>query len=51
MGFPLPRFGTDGDFEKETVSAVRNYQSAKGLIADGIVGPITIKSLEAQFAS
>jgi len=51
LGFPLPRFGADGDFGNETMSAVRNYQSANGLIADGIVGPITIKSLDAQFAS
>ena len=32
---------TDGWFGKLTLSAVKNFQTAKGLASDGIVGPIT----------
>ncbi|HSN40657.1 MAG TPA: DUF4157 domain-containing protein [Burkholderiales bacterium] len=49
-GFPLPVFGVDGIFESETQTAVRNYQRAHGLKVDGIVGPITMGALDAQFA-
>jgi len=49
-GFPMPRFGADGVFGAETKAAVRNYQSAHGLAIDGIIGPITVGSLDAQFA-
>jgi phosphatidylserine/phosphatidylglycerophosphate/cardiolipin synthase-like enzyme len=49
-GFPLPRFGADGIFGAETKVAVQNYQKAHGLSADGIIGPITMGSLDAQFA-
>lgn len=48
-GFPLPMFGVDGIFESETQTAVRNYQRAHTLGVDGIVGPITMGSLDAQF--
>lgn len=50
-GFPLPRFGTDGDFGNETASAVMNYQRANGLTADGIIGPTTMKSLDSEIRS
>ena len=50
-GFPLPRFGTDGDFGNETASAVMNYQRANGLTADGIIGPTTMKSLDSKIRS
>jgi len=49
-GFPMPRFGADGIFGAETKAAVQNYQSAHGLAIDGIIGPITVGSLDAQFA-
>ena len=35
----------DGDFGKATRSAVVNFQKSEGLLADGIVGPKTIKAL------
>jgi len=50
-GFPLPRFGADGIFGNETDSALKNYQRARGLTADGIVGPLTMGRLDADFAS
>ena len=49
-GFPLPVFGVDGKFEAETQGAVRDYQRARGLSPDGIVGPITMARLDAEFA-
>jgi hypothetical protein len=50
-GFPLPRFGADGDFGNETASVVMNYQRANGLTADGIIGPTTMKSLDSKIRS
>lgn len=37
--------GADGDFGSGTLAAVKNYQKAKGLTVDGIVGPTTWKKL------
>ena len=37
-GFPLPVFGVDGIFESETRTAVRDFQRARGVSRDGIVG-------------
>jgi peptidoglycan hydrolase-like protein with peptidoglycan-binding domain len=37
--------GVDGNFGPGTFTAVKNYQSAHGLVADGIVGPNTKTSL------
>jgi peptidoglycan hydrolase-like protein with peptidoglycan-binding domain len=38
----------DGDFGASTTTAVRNFQTSKGLPADGIVGPGTKKALYGQ---
>ncbi len=40
-GFPLPVFGADGIFGSETRGAVTAFQTARGLSADGICGPLT----------
>ena len=48
QGFPGP---TDGVFGTATVTAAKAFQAAKGLSADGIVGPQTWGKLVVQIAS
>ncbi|MCE8425218.1 MAG: DUF4157 domain-containing protein [Candidatus Methanoperedens sp.] len=45
-GFPLPRFGADGDFGTETQTALQNFQRENGLVSDGVVGANTMGSLD-----
>jgi len=40
-GYPCGKYGIDGDFGSATENAVRNFQKAKGIEVDGIVGPVT----------
>ena len=41
LGFDLGSRGIDGVFRESTERAVRAFQQALGLLADGLVGPIT----------
>ena len=45
LGYALPRYGADGDFGQETLSAVKAFQKAHGLLADGVVGKQTWAAL------
>ena len=47
LGYPLPKYGMDGDYGKETESAVKAFQRDNGLEADGVVGKKTWAALEA----
>jgi peptidoglycan hydrolase-like protein with peptidoglycan-binding domain len=46
LGYSLPKYGVDGSYGSETIAAVMAFQTDKGLVADGICGPITQAALE-----
>lgn len=46
LGYDLSPYGADGKFGAKTESAVKAFQRASGLTADGIVGPKTWEALE-----
>lgn len=39
LGYDIGSYGVDGDFGKDTLYALRQFQADKGLIVDGIYGP------------
>ncbi|MFB1100926.1 N-acetylmuramoyl-L-alanine amidase [Terribacillus sp. JSM ZJ617] len=45
-GFSLLKYGADGDYGDETVSAVKQLQKAAGITVDGIYGPASAKALD-----
>jgi|GEM_PF-426029 len=51
LGIPVPKVGANGIFGDETELAVKSYQEARGLKVDGVIGPITIGSLDEEFPS
>ncbi|MCG7949259.1 MAG: peptidoglycan-binding protein [Candidatus Thiodiazotropha taylori] len=44
---PPPPLWVDGIFGPKTDSRVKQYQASRRLVVDGIVGPMTLASLEA----
>ena len=44
-GYSLPKYGVDRDFGNETLNAVKAFQKANGLTADGVVGEKTWSKL------
>lgn len=48
LGYDVGKWGADGDFGSGTESAVKAYQTAKGLTVDGIVGEKTWAALDAD---
>ena len=40
-GYKLPKYGADGSFGNETLTAVKAFQKDHKLTVDGIVGPKT----------
>ncbi len=44
-GIKLPRYGVDGDFGRETETAVKQFQGLHGLTVDGVCGPWTWAAL------
>jgi peptidoglycan hydrolase-like protein with peptidoglycan-binding domain len=51
IGYPLPKYGADGKFEKETWEAVIDFQRKNSLKIDGIVGPATQAKLNEKSSS
>ena len=45
LGYSLPKYGADGIYGNETVNAVKQFQKAKNLVVDGIIGKNTWKKL------
>jgi N-acetylmuramoyl-L-alanine amidase len=45
LGFPLPRYGADGHFGRETLESVKAFQAKYKLAVDGVIGPKTLKKL------
>lgn len=46
LGYDLTPYGADGKFGAKTETAVKAFQKASGLTADGIVGPKTWEALD-----
>lgn len=45
LGYKLPKYGVDGDFGNETLTAVKQFQTDRKLLVDGEVGINTFKEL------
>lgn len=50
IGYPLPRYGADGDYGGETISAVEEFQRNNNLEVTGIATVDTLSLIDQQFA-
>ncbi|GAB1759306.1 peptidoglycan-binding domain-containing protein [Priestia megaterium] len=46
LGYTLPKYGDDGSYGAEMVSAVKAFQKANGLLDDGIIGEKTLAQID-----
>lgn len=46
LGYSLPKYGADGDFGKETLAAVKQFQSDHGLEETGVFDTSALKALK-----
>jgi peptidoglycan hydrolase-like protein with peptidoglycan-binding domain len=46
LGYSLPKYGADGSYGNETMTAVINFQRDNGLDGDGVCGPRTWEALD-----
>lgn len=49
LDYDLPRFGADGDYGGETISAIEAYQQDNGLEVTGIADPATLQHMQHAF--
>jgi hypothetical protein len=47
----LPRFGIDGEFERETKAAVEDFQRLNNLAVTGRVDAVTLRTLDTGYAT
>ena len=50
LGYDLSPYGADGKYGNTTIREVKKFQTASGLTADGICGPMTWAALDAAVA-
>jgi peptidoglycan hydrolase-like protein with peptidoglycan-binding domain len=51
LGYDLSPYGADGKYGNTTIREVKKFQTASGLTADGICGPMTWAALDAAMAA
>ena len=51
LGYDLSPYGADGKYGNTTIREVKKFQTASGLTADGICGPMTWAALDAAVAA
>ncbi len=50
LGYSLPKYGADGDFGRETETALKRFQAKAGITQDGVYGSKTHKALMESIA-